>query len=130
MKKGKIVKDYVLELLSDGTEHSTVEIKEYMIERGVKIEDTSTLLRNILFSLKKNNPNIINTARGVYKLQQDDEENCYIELRRAISVIEQELLKLKKFNWVTCNDVQLKVARTKAQMLINLSNDINKELEV
>ncbi len=128
MKKSKIVKDYILDLLSDGKEHSTVEIKDYILSRGLKIEESSTLIRNVLFKLKNDDCIIINTSRGMYRLKQDAEESCYVELKRSISVIEQELLQLKKFNWLTCNDVQLNVARTKAQMLINLSSVINKEL--
>lgn len=80
--------------------------------------------------LKNDDSNIINTQRGIYKLNQDAEECCYVELKRAISVIEQELLYLKKFKWLTCNDAQLNVARTKAKMLMDVSGVINQEINL
>lgn len=132
MKKGSQVKKCILVLLSDGKEHTTSEIREYISTQNIYLEKSSTLIRNVLYNLKHENSNIINTDRGVYKLQinKDSVEPSDSDLNNAIKVIEKNLQEYKHFNWITCSDLQLDVARSKAQKLINLAHKINCEISV
>ncbi len=130
MKKGKMVRECILELLADGREHKTSEIRKYVADKGVKLEPQSTLVRNILFSLKQEDPNFVNSGRGMYRIINSPEEDLYNEFKEAILVIEQEIKLCKDFNWLTCNDSELEVARNKAQLLIELYNHIGRELKI
>ena len=130
MNKGKLVRKYILELLSDGKEHKTSEIRNYVAIKGVKLEPKSTLVRNVLFCLKQEDPNFVNSGRGMYQIVNDSKENHYRELKNAISIIEKEIKECKNFNWLTCNDVQLEAARAKAQLIIEIRNTIEKELSI
>ena len=130
MNKSKLIKKHVLELLSDGKERSTTEIKNYILSKNIKLEKSSTIVRNVLYKLKQENPNITNSDRGKYQLKlntpsiADDSS----ELNDAIRVIEKNLQEYKTFNWITCNDDQLNLARINAQRLISLANKINSEI--
>ena len=53
MKQGAQVKKYILELLSDGKEHTTIEIREYILTQNIRLDKSSTLIRNILHNLKQ-----------------------------------------------------------------------------
>ena len=131
MKQGAQVKKYILELLSDGKEHTTIEIREYILTQNIRLDKSSTLIRNILHNLKHENPNFINTGRGKYKLQTNNShDNNYSELKNAIYIIEKNLQEYKHFNWITCDDLQLDIARSKVQMLINLAYKINSETSI
>ena len=127
MKKGNLIKKYILELVSDGKEHSTTEIRDYILSKNIKLEQSSTIIRNVLFKLKQENPNLTNGSRGKYLLQLDSislADNSS-ELQSAIYVIEKHLQEYKNFNWITCNDSQLNLARANAQRLITLASKIN-----
>lgn len=130
MKKSAQVRKYILELLSDGKEYTTTEIKEYILSKNVKLEKNSTLIRNVLYNLKHENPSFTNIDRGKYKLISNPPtlQNNYSELKNAISIIEKNLQEYKHFNWISCSDLELEIARSKTQMLINLSSQIKIEM--
>lgn len=130
MKKSAQVKKYILELLSDGKEYTTTEIKEYILSKNIKLEKNSTLIRNVLYNLKRENSSFTNTERGKYKLisKPSTLQNDYSELKNAISIIEKNLKEYKHFNWISCSDLELEIARSKTQMLINLSSQIKIEM--
>lgn len=130
MNKSRQVKKHILDLLSDGKEHSTAEIKDYILSKNIKLEKNSTLIRNALYNLKHENPSLSNINRGKYKLISNSPtlHNDYSELKNAIAVIEKNLQEYKHFNWISCNDLELEIARSKTQMLINLSSKIKLEM--
>lgn len=128
MTKGNMIKKCILELLADGKEHTTVEIREYLDKQNVVIEKNSTLIRNIIHNMKGENPNFVNVGRGVYQLRFSEDNN--LDLENAINVIEKSLREYKRFDWITCDDSQLNIARTKAQRLIKLADKIKSEMSV
>lgn len=130
MTTSKQVKKYVTELFADGNPHSTKEIKQYITAHGINLSPDSSLLRNLLHVMKTEDKNIVNVERGVYQQMHPihNHNQNVTELVNAIDIIESNLLECRNFNWYHCSDEQLKVARSKVQMLIKLSNTISEEL--
>lgn len=130
MSTGKQVKTLVIEFLSDGQEHSMQEIREHLLAQGIVLDKKSTLLRNVLFTTKKENPNLINSSRGVYRLLSTatGKVDAYTELNHSITSIEHTLQECLSFNWYSCSDNDLEVARTKVKLLLRLANTITTKL--
>ena len=55
-----------------GVERTVDEIKLYVEQHKVRIDKGSSALRNALFSLKKENPALINVRRGVYIWKEEN----------------------------------------------------------
>lgn len=127
---GKQVKLLILDILSDGKEHTIQEIKDYILSQNIVLEQTSTLIRNILHNLKKEYPNLLNPSRGVYRLllEENSKTDYYVELNHSIATIEQTLQECQNFNWYSCSDEELEVARTKVKLLLKLANTITLKL--
>lgn len=125
------IRKTILELLSDGKEHSTQEINNYIFSIGIVLDKNSSLIRNVMHSLKKECPNLTNPSRGIYKLVNPNADyiNQYSELKTSIATIEKTLQECKNVNWYICTDTELKIIRTKAQMLLNLANTITHTLK-
>ena len=130
MSTDKQIRPIILDILSDGKEHSIQEIKDYVLSQDIVLDKTSTLLRNILHNLKKEYPNLLNPSRGVYRLllTEDSKTDDYDELNRSIATIEQTLQDCQNFNWYSCSDRELEVARTKVKLLLRLANTITSKL--
>lgn len=130
MSTDKQIRPIILDILSDGKEHSIQEIKDYVLSQDIVLDKTSTLLRNILHNLKKEYPNLLNPSRGVYRLllTKDSKTDDYDELNRSIATIEQTLQDCQNFNWYSCSDRELEVARTKVKLLLRLANTITSKL--
>ena len=131
MSTGKQIKKIILEILSDGKEHSIQEIKDHVLSRNIVLDQTSTLIRNILHNLKKEYPNLLNPSRGVYRLllAENAKPDYYVELNHSIATIEQTLQECQNFNWYSCSDEVLEVARTKVKLLLRLANAITSKLK-
>lgn len=130
MSTGKQIKTIILDILSDGKEHSIQEIRDFVLSQDIVLDKTSTLLRNILHNLKKEYPNLLNPSRGVYRLllTEDSKTDDYDKLNRSIATIEQVLQDCHNFNWYSCSDRELEVARTKVKLLLRLANTITSKL--
>ena len=130
MTQGKKIKNLILELFSDGKTHSTKEIRNYVAEHNIKLSKDSTLIRNILFTMKKENSDFVNVGRGLYCLlnanNKDDEISS--ELVNAINTIESTINECKSFNWYKCSDQQLNIVRSKIKMITKLADTISSEL--
>lgn len=126
MTIGKQVKTIILDILSDGKEHSIQEIKNNILSHNIVLDHTSTLIRNILHNLKKEYPNLLNPSRGVYRLilAENSKIDYYTELNHSIATVEQSLQECQNFNWYSCSDEELEVARTKVKLLLRLANTI------
>ena len=63
-----MIKEGIIEYMKTkaGVERTVDEIKLYVEQHKVRIDKGSSALRNALFSLKKENPSLINVRRGVY----------------------------------------------------------------
>ena len=115
MKTGKQIKNIVLDVLSDGKEHTMTEIRDVVLSHNIKLDDKSTLLRNIMYHLKKENANFLNPTRGIYQLlsAEKDYNDYYSELNSSIKTVEKTLQEYQRFNWYSCSEEELEIARTK-----------------
>ena len=131
MRNGKQIKTIILELLSDGQTHTTSEIHSTVRSKGIKLEEKSTLVRNIMHNLKKENSNLLNPSRGVYQLltEKNTTNDHYKDLNSAIATIEKTLSEYKRFNWYSCSNEELEIARTKVKSLLKLAHTISTELK-
>ncbi len=131
MKTGKQIKNIVLDVLSDGKEHTMTEIRDVVLSHNIKLDDKSTLLRNIMYHLKKENANFLNPTRGIYQLLPAEKvyNDYYSELNSAIKTVEKTLQEYKRFNWYSCSEEELEIARTKVKTLLKLANTITMELK-
>lgn len=130
MLSSKQIKRIILELLSDGKEHTTQEIREHLSRNNIQLEKSSTLLRNVMYTLKKENQSLLNPTRGTYQLllrENNCQTNCS-DLEHAIIEIEKAIHDCKNFNWYTCSNTELEIARTKVKTLLKLSSTISTEL--
>lgn len=69
-----IIKEGIIEYMKTkaGVERTVDEIKSYVEQHKVRIDKGSSALRNALFSLKKENPALINVRRGVYIWKEEN----------------------------------------------------------
>ncbi len=130
MTQSKRIKQLILNLLSDYKEHTTMEFKEVLATNGIQLISSSSLLRNVMFNLKKEFPNLENPRRGVYQLKNSEKatENNYSTLDTSVLEIKKAINKYKSFNWYSCSDAELESARTQVKTLLVLANTITKEL--
>ena len=95
------IRKHILNILSDGLEHNTTEIADYIKKNNIKLDKSSTTIRNILYHLKNENNSIINPRRGVYQMINAKTSPAEDELRQlndAITIIKTNLSKCKDFN--------------------------------
>lgn len=65
------IKNLIIVFLSDGKLRHVNEIKKFLKENGIDVYDNSSIFRNALFNLKKENPLLNNPKRGFYQLTQN-----------------------------------------------------------
>ena len=131
MTLSKQIKHILLDLFSDGKEHTVPEIKNHLIANNIHLDKSSTLLRNIMYTLKKETPNLINPIRGTYQLllAKSNSYDNRTNLDIAIKEIENAVYDCKNFSWYSCSDTDLELARSKVKKLLTLSNTISTMLK-
>lgn len=69
-----MIKEGIIEYMKTktGVERTVDEIKLYVEQHKVRIDKGSSALRSALFSLKKENPALINVRRGVYVWKEEN----------------------------------------------------------
>lgn len=130
MTQTQQIKHIITELLSDGEVHTTQEIKEILATKKITFDNSTSRLRNVLYILKKENPNLFNPSHGIYQLVLSDKATCKrdLSLEDAIAKIKDILYVCKTFNWYSCSDTELEEARAQVKTLLALANTITKEL--
>ena len=130
MTQSKQIKQIILTLLSDNREHTTKEFNDVLATNGIQLDSSSSLLRNVMFNLKKEFQNLENPRRGVYRLKNSEKttENNTSTLDVSVFEIKKAISKYKSFNWYSCSDAELEAARTQVRTLLALANTITKEL--
>lgn len=90
MKKStqKQLKEYIIDFLLDGNEHSIAEIKSAVEKRGIVIEKGSSKLRTALYFLKQEDSHLVNPEKGVYRYETEKKEN----------IIEYDLTEFEHIN--------------------------------
>lgn len=90
------IKTVVLELLSDGMEHTTNEIRNRINEEGIELDKKSSTLRTAIYQLRNNGTNIYSKDRGIYQIKElDKKENSSI-LNGFITLMPEEKTSQKK----------------------------------
>lgn len=120
MSKCQQVKEMIEELFKDGDVHTIEEITLLAIERNIINDAKDSAVKNALFQMKRDNPNIINVDKGRYKASGKDnvrDENNVEMFEKALEYILKEVSDLKKFDWVNCTDEELSRARGKIAKL-------------
>jgi hypothetical protein len=79
------VKNKVLEYMKDGKCRNVDEIREYVVESGIKLDNGTSALRMALFNLKKENLAFKNVKKGFYQMDLIGEKNKTIQLEMNIS---------------------------------------------
>lgn len=130
MTQSKQIKQIILTLLSDNREHTTKEFNDVLATNGIQLDSSSSLLRNVMFNLKKEFSNLENPRRGVYRLKNSEKttENNTATLDASVLEIKKAISRYKSFNWYSCSDTELETARAQVRTLLALANTITKEL--
>lgn len=71
------VKKIILDFLSDGKEHSSEELRCYIIEKGMEIDKKSSILRTAIYQLRSTGTDIYSRDRGIYQIREKAEKNNY-----------------------------------------------------
>lgn len=84
------VKELILEVLSDGNEHTSEEIREYILQNGVEVETKSSVIRTAIYQLRGSGKEIISRERGVYQVEgKKTRKECPL-LKGFVTVAPQE----------------------------------------
>jgi hypothetical protein len=110
----------------DGEIHTIDEITLLAIERKIISDSKDAAVRNALFQMKRDNPNIINVDKGKYKASSIENENGAEIFEKALGYILREVSDLKKFDWVNCTDEELIKAREKITKLKKVFAEVQK----
>lgn len=102
------IKNWVMECLADGREHSTGEMKEYLANHGLVIESGSSALRNVLYTLRKDGK-LTSLEKGMYR--RSDVEPAIEEMSLAqkyhfeeYDVIREDLSNKSKYKVTVAED--------------------------
>ncbi len=129
MTKGAAIRKIIYDVLADGEIHSATEIKNKAIESGIMIDEKSTSLRNAIYHIKREDTNFKTVDRGMYVLTSNTSEESVICFEEALRIIEIEITKLRNFNWLTCSEQELNVARNKVRELKKMQSAIHNLLK-
>ena len=127
MSKCRKVKELIEELFMDGDVHTTEEITLLAMESKIIRDAKDSAIKNALFQMKRDNPNIINVDKGKYQVKINDSSKHNEEIfEKSIECILKEVFDLKKFDWVNCTDGELLKAREKIVKLKKLGIEVQK----
>lgn len=120
MSKCRQVKELIEDLFKDGEVHTIEEITLLAIENKIIRDAKDSAIKNALFQMKRNNPNIINVDKGKYRARSKEtapNKNSAEMFEKALEYLSKEVMELKKFDWVNCTDEELLRAREKIAKL-------------
>ena len=129
MSKCRQVKELIEELFKDGDVHTIEEITLLAIESEIIRDAKDSAVKNALFQMKRDNPNIINVDKGKYQARGNDNDrnkNSAEMFEKAVEYLSKEVVDLKKFDWVNCTDEELSRAREKISKLKKLGGEVQK----
>lgn len=135
MSKQKKARELLLKLLSDGSEHTSNEVRELFVENGILEKDgTGSAQGNVINWMKNNVKGFLVIRKGVYKLEEatDTENEAEEKIEEKIEEdtdmfathverIEKELKKINKVNWKSCPEEEIIEARRKMAILKELA---------
>ncbi len=128
MSRSSEIRNIIIQLLKDGETHTSKEIRAICLEQGVIDPDHSSIVRTVVSKLKRDNPNFIVVGHGKYQLTTPathSEAEDDAEFYKSLKYIERKVSSLKEFNWLTCTEQQLHLARKHLISLKKLANSIH-----
>lgn len=69
-------KSIILDLLSDGMEHTSDEMRSRLREEGIEVDKQSSTLKMAIYQLRVNGSEIYSRDRGVYQLKEEKNRLC------------------------------------------------------
>lgn len=73
------VKQIVMDLLEDGREHTSDELREQIKKEGVELPKKSSTLRTAIYQLRNSGIEIYSRDRGVYQIQEKEAAHTLLE---------------------------------------------------
>ena len=116
MSRFAIIKNMVLEILNDGQEHTTADLKERMKEKGIIISTKDSVLRSAIFQLRNSGVEIGSRERGIYQINKNQEN----KLLDDFFVLEPETKENQFFVYV--HDDGKMVLNSRLNNIINSRN--------
>lgn len=130
MSKSQELKKVIWDVLDDGEIHTSAEIQQACIEKGLVDVEHVGKIRGIIFNMKNEHEEFEVVSRGKYKINlTKDKQHILNEeksLDYSIAIIKEKLLELKQINWITASDESLQNARQDAAKLKALEKEISK----
>ncbi|MBT9788474.1 hypothetical protein GPK90_03740 [Clostridium sp. MCC344] len=72
-------KSIILDLLSDGMEHTSDEMRSRLREEGIEVDKQSSTLKMAIYQLRVNGSEIYSRVRGVYQLKEEKKQAMLAE---------------------------------------------------
>ena len=72
-------KSIILDLLSDGMEHTSDEMRSRLREEGIEVDKQSSTLKMAIYQLRVNGSEIYSRDRGVYQLKEEKKQAMLAE---------------------------------------------------
>ena len=79
-------KSIILDLLSDGMEHTSDEMRSRLREEGIEVDKQSSTLKMAIYQLRVNGSEIYSRDRGVYQLKEEKKQAMLAEFITLITV--------------------------------------------
>lgn len=71
------VKNIILEVLSDGMEHTSDEMRSRINKEGIELDKKCSTLRTAIYQLRNNGTEIYSRDRGIYQIKEKSMEEYY-----------------------------------------------------
>jgi len=89
------VKNIVLEVLSDGMEHTSDEMRSRISEEGIELDKKCSTLRAAIYQLRNNGTEIYSRDRGIYQIKEKNTEECYPILKGFTTLMPEKKISPK-----------------------------------
>ena len=89
------VKNSILVLLSDGKEHCSDEMRDFIQEEGIDLDKNSSALRTAIYQLRNSGINIYSRERGVYQIKEKEKEDIHPFLKDFTTLMPEQKISPK-----------------------------------
>lgn len=89
------VKNIVLEVLSDGMEHTSDEMRNRINEEEIELDKNCSTLRTAIYQLRNNGTEIYSRDRGIYQIKEKNTEECYPILKGFTTLMPEKRVSPK-----------------------------------
>ena len=130
MSKMSAIRNIVLNTLADGRIHTVAEIRAIVNQHSITLPPKSSAIRTCIYDEQKRNPNLICVSRGTYQLKtaQLSSTDKTSPIGAALQLLHDELEHLTHFNWATCTEEELHLAREYVQELKAFNKSLSASL--